>query len=100
VRVEVVRFEASGLVVKRRFRRRWFTIAYGEILTAERLPRAKGIRLHTVTTEPVRLSVRGRAVLGTEAGLRAQGVRIVDCWGALITPTLDDFEKALAEVRD
>jgi hypothetical protein len=95
-----VRFDDPGLVVRRRFRRRGLTIAYGEILTAERLPRAKGIRLHTVTTDPVRLSVRGGAIRETEAALRAQGVRIVDCWGALLTPTLDDFERALEDVPD
>jgi len=100
VRVQVVRFEEPGLVVKRRFRRRGFTVAYGEILTAERLSRAKGIRLHTVTTESVRLAVRGSEVRDTEAALRAKGVRIVDRWGALLTPTLDDFQKALEEVPD
>jgi hypothetical protein len=95
-----MRFEDPGLVVKRRFRRRAFTIAYGEILTAERLPRARGIRLHTVTTDPIGLSVRGGAIRETEAALRQHGVRIVDCWGALLTPTLEDFEKALSEVPD
>jgi hypothetical protein len=72
-----------------------YTIAYGEILTAERPRALGGIRLHTRTTEPVRIAVRGRSVLEVEAMLRARGVRVVDCWGCLLTPTLADFEDVL-----
>ena len=79
--------------------RRWrdrFTIAYGEILTAERLASGRGIRLHTRTTEPVRLACRGDARTAIEDELRRRGVRVVDEYGAMITPTLDDFETELA----
>jgi len=71
-------------------------VAYGEILTAERLRGGRGIRLHTRTTDPVRLAVGRRDVADLEAHLRSHGVPIVDCWGALITPTLADFETELA----
>jgi hypothetical protein len=37
---------------------------------------------------------RGRRV-EIESGLRFVGVRIVDCWGAIIAPTLLDFEEEL-----
>jgi hypothetical protein len=94
MRVKILRYEEPGLVVKP-LRGQLFTIAYGEILTAERLRSRRGIRLHTRTTEPVRVAVRGAAVLETEAMLRDSGVRVVDCWGCLLTPTLADFEEAL-----
>jgi len=85
-----------GLEVKVRWGRR-FTIAYAEILTAERLRRMSGIRLHTLGLRPVRIRVGGQALLELEAVLRRRGVRVVDCWGAMITPTISDFERALAE---
>jgi hypothetical protein len=87
---------SAGLEVKSPWGRR-FTVAYGEILTAERLRRMSGVRLHTLGFRPVRIRVRGQAVLELEAVLRGRGVRVVDCWGAMITPTLSDFERALAE---
>jgi hypothetical protein len=31
-----------------------------------------------------------------ENKLRNRGVRIVDCWGAIIAPTIADFEEELA----
>jgi hypothetical protein len=96
VRVKILRYEKRGLVVKP-LRGRPFTITYGEILTAERLRSRRGVRLHTRTTDPVRVNVRGSAVLETEAMLRGSGVRVVDCWGCLLTPTLADFEEALEQ---
>jgi hypothetical protein len=92
--VRIRRYEPLGLVVKPILGQA-FTVTYGEILTAERLPARRGIRLHTRTTAPVRIAARGRNVAAIEADLRARGVRIVDCWGCLLTPTLADFEEAL-----
>lgn len=73
-----------------------FTLAYGEILTAERLPGRLGLRLHTRTFEPLRVRCRGTARTALENEFRRHGVRIVDEYGAMITPTLDDFEAELA----
>jgi hypothetical protein len=39
---------------------------------------------------------RGLRRESVESGLRFMGVRIVDCWGAIIAPTLLDFEEELA----
>jgi hypothetical protein len=94
VRVRILRYETPGLVVKPLIGRA-FTITYGEILSAERLPAKRGVRLHTRTTDPVRVVGRGEAVEEIESTLRARGVRIVDCWGCLLTPSLTDFESAL-----
>lgn len=90
----IVSFETPGLVV-RRGRRDQITIAYGEILTAERLraPR-RGLRLHTRTTEPVILGC-GSERLFVETELRQRGVRIVDCWGCILAPSLEQFEAEL-----
>jgi hypothetical protein len=72
-----------------------FSITYGEILTAERLPSGLGLRLHTRTTKPFRLACRGTAREATENELRRCGVRVVDEWGAILAPTLDEFEAEL-----
>ena len=95
-RVRVVDVTRFGIVLKKPLGGR-FTVAYGEILTAERLRNLSGICLHTRGLPFVRVRVRGRAVVELEGMLRERGVRIVDCWGAIITPTLVDFERALAE---
>jgi hypothetical protein len=92
MRAKVVSFDKAGLVLKPRWRAQ-FTVAYGEILTAERLRARRGFRLHTRANDEVRVS--GSPYL--ESKLRERGVRVVDCWGAMITPTLSDFERALAE---
>lgn len=34
--------------------------------------------------------------MAIEQELRRRGVRVVDCWGAIIAPTLLDFEDELA----
>jgi hypothetical protein len=93
VRLRVLRYERAGIVVKPRLGPP-FSIAYGEILTAERLPR-RGIRLHTRTADPIRVVARGSSLVEVEGRLRASGVRVVDRWGCLLTPTLADFEDAL-----
>jgi predicted HTH domain antitoxin len=92
VRVRIVSFDGPGLIVKARRAR--FTIAYGEILTAERLRTRRELRLHTRMGDDVRIA-RGSAS-SVEDELRRRGVRIVDCWGAIIAPTLLGFEEELA----
>src|SRR3954469_23388682 len=92
MRARIVSFERLGLIVKSRSAGQ-FTISYGEILTAERLSR--GLRLHTRTTDPVHISGRRSGVMEVEQELRRRGVRVVDRWGAIISPTLADFEEEL-----
>jgi hypothetical protein len=94
VRTRVVEVGRLGIVLKSRGGQP-FSITFGEILTAERLRKVSGMRLHTRTLDPVQIRARGAALLELETILRGAGVRIVDCWGALITPTLADFEDAL-----
>ena len=95
MRAKIVRFETQGLVLQQRLRRKRFTVTYGEILSAERLRDGQGLRLHTRTSDPIRLVIGKRHTIETESLLRLQGVSVVDCWGALLTPTLADFEDAL-----
>jgi hypothetical protein len=86
----------NGVAVVLRSRRRGlFVLTYGEILTAERLaaPR-QGLRFHVRTSEPLHVSC-GRDRLAVEDELRRHGVRVVDCWGCIIAPTLEDFESEL-----
>jgi hypothetical protein len=84
--------EQAGLIVKPLFGRR-FTVAYGELLAAERTRTGKRALLHTrVLDRPIRVIGKSRHL---EERLRERGVRIVDPYGALITPTLADFEREL-----
>lgn len=89
----IVSFEPQGLILRRGRSR--FTVAYGEILTAERLRSIWGLRLHTRSNEPLRLPCRGSERAMIENELRRRRVRVVDCWGAIISPTLADFEEEL-----
>ena len=89
----VVSFEQQGLILRRGRSR--FTVAYGEVLTAERLRSIWGLRLHTRSTDPVRIACRREARIALEDELRRRGVRVVDCWGSIISPTLADFEDEL-----
>jgi hypothetical protein len=102
VRAFVVSYEPTGLILGRRWGGR-FTVTYGEILTAERLASIWGLRLHTRTSDPVRIACRGGSRVVIENELRRRGVRVVDEFGAIITPTLEDFEAELgrgpSEVR-
>ena len=93
MRARIVSFELQGLIL--RCRRSRFIVAYGEILTTERLRSIWGLRLHTRSSEPVRLPCRGAERTVIEDELRRRGVRVVDCWGAIISPTLADFEMEL-----
>lgn len=94
MRARLVRLEQEGLVVKP-----WMGapchLFYEEILTAERLAGPRGLRLHMRATEAVRVPCRGLRRRELEDKLRFCGVRIVDCWGAIIAPTLLDFEEEL-----
>ena len=95
MRIRLVRFEPAGIAVKT-WRGVGLTVSFEEILTAERLthPR-RGIRLHTRNSDRLTLSC-GAARLDVENELREHGVRVVDCWGCIIAPTLLDFEEELA----
>ena len=90
---KVVSFEAQGLILTHGRSR--FAVAYGEILTTERLRFIWGLRLHTRSSDPLRLPYRGAERTVIEHELRRRGVRVVDCWGAIISPTLADFEEEL-----
>jgi hypothetical protein len=94
MRATIVELKGPGLVLRPLIGAR-FTIAYREILTAERLRSIWGLRLHTRSSDPVRVSCRGQERLLIEEELRRRGVRVVDCWGAIISPTLADFEGEL-----
>lgn len=91
MRAKVVSFERPGLIAKRRGSRE-FTVAYGEILTAERLKSGRALRLHVRTANPIRIAGGSETRL-IEEELRRRGVRIVDCWGAIIAPTMADLER-------
>lgn len=91
-----VEFDSARLVVKSRGSGS-YAIAYEEILTAERLRSRRGLDLHLRgSARPVRMRCRRKDLEVIECGLRFEGVRIVDCWGAIIAPTLLDFEEELA----
>lgn len=94
--VQLVRLHPHGLVVRRLIRRACFTVAFGEILSAERARSGLGLRLHTRTAKPLLMLRRRKQREALETQLRACGVRIVDCWGAIIAPTLADFQDELA----
>jgi hypothetical protein len=95
VRATIVAFEGAGLILKRGVRRH-FTVAYGEILTAERSRSGRGLKLHTVTGDRLRVACRRGDQYRVEEELRLRGVLIVDMWGAIIAPTMLDFEDELA----
>jgi hypothetical protein len=96
VRFKLVELGGKGVVVQRRGVGE-LTILYGEILTAERLRSGRGFDLHTRgQMEPVRVRCRRSQLDEIESQLRFLGVRIVDCWGAIIAPMFLDFEEELA----
>lgn len=76
--------------------RRPVSLAYGEILTAERSPGGRSLTLHTLTAQTFVIGLSQSKRLELEHHLRGCGVRIVDEYGAMITPTLDDFLGELA----
>ncbi len=94
MRARITRWGSRGIVLERCWGQP-YGIAYGEILTAERRRAGRGLRLHLRTSDPVRVGIRGAALLEAERRFRGMGVRVVDCWGCLLTPTLADFEEAL-----
>lgn len=94
MRVTIVSLESAGLIVRPRWKSP-FTIAYGEILTAERMRPLNKLRLHTRTEANVWVAC-GRERIVVEDALRRRGVRVVDCWGAIVAPTLEDFEHELS----
>lgn len=91
---KIVSFERPGLVLRARSGQ--FTLTYGEILTAERLVSGRGLRLHRRTGEPVRVACKGAELRRVERALRDRGVRVVDQYGAMLTPDLEGFLAELA----
>lgn len=91
---KVLELNPVALVLTSR-RRGLFVLTYGEILTAERVSgRRKHLRLHAKTSDPLRVACGGDR-FAIEDALRERGVRVVDRWGCIITPTLEDFEAEL-----
>jgi hypothetical protein len=96
MRFKFVRLDDAGVVVRAR-RSGEVVVPFAEILTAERLRSRRGLNLHMRgSTDPVRVRCRRLRRETVERDLRFMGVRIVDCWGAIIAPTLLDFEEELA----
>jgi hypothetical protein len=96
MRFSLVGIVDAGLVVRRGGVAE-FVIPYEEILTAERLRSGRGFDLHTRgAMKPVRVRCPGWRRDEFESGLRSMGVRVVDCLGAIISPTLTDFAEELA----
>lgn len=96
VRLKLVALSDEGVVVKERGAGE-FVVAYADVLTAERPRSRRGLHLHVRgRTAPLRVKCRSVDRLAVESSLRFAGVRIVDSWGAIIAPTLLDFEDELA----
>lgn len=96
MRARFVGFDDFGLLVRERSSDE-LAVPYQEILTAERLRSRRGLDLHVRRRiEPLRVRCRRRDLETIESGLRFMGVRIVDRHGAIIAPTLGDFEEELA----
>ena len=94
-RWSVSAFEADCLVLTQR--RASARIAYRDILTAEHKPHPWGLRLHLRRRlDPLDIRCTGKRRREIEAELRSSGVRLVDESGAMITPTVADFEAELA----
>ena len=93
--MKLIKRDARGVVIRGR-RVGEFTVRYEAILTAERLRSRRGLDLHTPgNVQPIRIRCRRRDQLILEHNLRIAGVRVVDCWGAIVAPTLLDFEEEL-----
>jgi hypothetical protein len=88
----VSRFAEAGVVLKP-LGGGPYSIAYGEVLTVERARQSWRLVLHTAMGEVNLWCKRNR--LEVESEFRGHGLRIVDCWGAIISPTLADFEDEL-----
>jgi hypothetical protein len=70
-------------------------LAFSEILTAERMRNRRGLRFHLREREPLVVAIRRRDLWTAEDRLIANGVRVVDWLGAILTHTLSDFDDAL-----
>lgn len=95
--MQILEFKRNSVILAGWRRRPKAGLVYGEILTAERLRQPwRGLRLHVRIREPIVISCHGERQREIEDELRRRGVRIVDEYGAMITPTLADFEAELA----
>jgi hypothetical protein len=94
-----VEFRGCGVALRGR-RTGELEIPYDDIATAERLRSWRGLDLHVRgQLSPLRVRCRRRDQLIFEHNFRIAGVRIVDCWGAILAPTLLDFEEELDRER-
>ena len=84
-------FDRRGVVLAPRRRQELVTIEFEEILTAERPPTPWGLVLHTRRMGRVVVRCLGRRRQEIEDALRRRGIRIVDEYGAMITPSFQDF---------
>ena len=90
VAVRILSWEPLGLIVRGR-RAGTVTLTYGEILTAERSRQPWRLVLHTRGHGEVTVWCGRRQRVTVEDELRRRGVRVVDSWGLILSPTLDDF---------
>jgi hypothetical protein len=79
-------FHERGLIVRPVLRGEPFTVPYREVLTAERCRQSWRLVLHTRGMGDLNIWCRGKRD-EAEGRLRLRGVRVVDCWGAIISPT-------------
>jgi hypothetical protein len=85
-------FVGQGILLRGSVRERVrASVAYREILSAERLQSGRGFRLHTRGWESLVVLTRRRDRREAERGLRDSGVLIVDQYGARIDES--QFEK-------
>lgn len=85
----------EGVVLRRG--RATHCVPYSEILTTEHRPGPRGLRLHLRgDLAPLRVNCGSRERARVEGELRAAGIRIVDEYGAMMNPTLDEFLRELA----
>jgi hypothetical protein len=96
MRYAIAALDQDGLTLTA-WRSPTLTIPLEEILSVERLRSRRGFMIHDRrSVEPLRVRCRRSESKIKEHELRFLGVRIVDCWGAIIAPTLLDFEEELA----
>ena len=93
MRVTLVRFVTYGVILRRKWPSRdGLSLAWGEILSAERMPSGRGFRLHVLSGEPLTMIVGKDRQRDIEKSLRGGGVQIVDEYGARIDESQFDKE--------
>ena len=85
MRVKLVDFVARGVVLRRRgFGRKRFSLVWGELLSAERMPSGRGFQLHVLSGDVLTMVVGKRRRRAVERSLRDAHVQVVDEYGARI----------------